>query len=122
KYTSNQIFNAPVSAATGFTQKAINAGKITNKGHEFLVGITPLQTDGGFTWNSTFTYGRNKSRITELAPGVTTLLLGTARTVRLEARLDRPYGAIMGNAWARDAQGRLLLSGGYPYAEKTDQS
>ena len=122
KYTSNQIFNAPVSTTSGFTQKAINAGKITNKGHEFLVGITPLQTDGGFTWNSTFTYGRNKSRITELAPGVTTLVLGTAHTVQLEARLDRPYGAIMGNAWARDAQGRLLLSGGYPYAEKTDNT
>jgi TonB-linked SusC/RagA family outer membrane protein len=122
KYTRNQIFNAPVSTTTGFTVKSINAGKITNKGHEFLLGITPIQTDGGFNWNSTFTYGRNKSRITELAPGVTTLLLGNAHATRLEARLDRPYGAIMGNAWARDAQGRLLLKDGFPYAEKTDNS
>ncbi len=119
KYTKNQIFNAPVSQATGFVQKSINAGKITNKGQEFLLGITPIQTDGGVTWNSTFNYGRNVSRIAELAPGVTTLLLGTAHATRLEARLDRPYGAIIGNAWARDENGNLLTKDGLPFADNT---
>ena len=119
KYTRDQIFNAPVSQTTGFTVKSINAGKITNKGHEFLLGITPLQTDGGFTWNSTFNYGRNKSRVAELAPGVTTLLLGSLFQARVEARLDEPYGALMGRAWARDTQGRLLLQNGFPYAATT---
>jgi TonB-linked SusC/RagA family outer membrane protein len=119
KYTSNQIFSAPVSTATGFTAKSINAGKITNKGHEFILGITPVQTAGGFSWNSSFNYGRNKSNITELAPGVSTLLLTSLFSARVEARLDRPYGAIMGRAWARDAQGRLLLNGGLPYAATT---
>lgn len=119
KYTKNQIFNAPVSPTTGFTVKAINAGKITNKGHEFLLGVTPVQTDAGLNWTSTFNYGRNKSRITELAPGVTTLLLGNAHQARVEARLDLPYGAIMGRAYARDDQGRLLLEDGMPYAATT---
>jgi len=122
KYTRNQIFSAPVSQTTGFTTKAINAGKITNKGQEFLLDITPVQTDGGLAWNTAFNYGRNKSLIAELAPGVTTLLLGTAHATRVEARLDRPYGAIMGNAWARDAQGRLLTKNGLPYAENSAQS
>jgi len=117
KYTSNQIFNAPVSNTTGFTVKSINAGKITNKGIDFLVGFTPIQANNGVTWNSTFTYGRNKSRITELAPGVTTLLLGSLFSARVEARLDKPYGALMGRAWARDsASGQLLLKDGLPYA------
>ncbi len=119
KYTTNQIFSAPVSQTTGFTTKAINAGKITNKGQEFILAVTPVQTDGGFSWNSAFNYGHNKSLIAELAPGVTTLLLGTAHATRLEARLDHPYGAIMGNAWARDAQGNLLLKKGLPYAAST---
>lgn len=122
KYTKNQIFNAPVSNATGFTQKSINAGKITNKGTEFLLGITPVQTAGGTAWTSTFNYGRNVSRIAELAPGVTTLLLGTAHATRLEARLDEPYGAIVGNAWARDAQGNLLTRDGLPFADNTNMS
>lgn len=114
KSTKNQIFNAPITATTGFTSKSINAGSISNKGQEFLLGVTPVQTDGGFTWNSLFNYGRNKSRITELAPGIKTLALGSLFTARLEARLDKPYGAIMGNSWLRDAQGNLLLKNGLP--------
>jgi len=114
KHTENQIFNAPITATTGFTSKSINAGNISNKGQEFLLGVTPVQTAGGFTWNSLFNYGRNKSRITELAPGITTLALGSLFTARLEARLNKPYGAIMGNSWLRDAQGNLLLKSGLP--------
>jgi TonB-linked SusC/RagA family outer membrane protein len=114
KRTENQIFNAPITATTGFTSKSINAGNISNKGQEFLLGVTPVQTDGGFSWNTIFNYGRNKSRITELAPGIKTLALGSLFTARLEARLDKPYGAIMGNSWLRDAQGNLLLKKGLP--------
>jgi TonB-linked SusC/RagA family outer membrane protein len=122
KYTKNQIFNAPVSNATGFTQKSINAGKITNKGTEFLLGITPIQTDAGMSWNTTFNYGRNVSKLAELAPGVTKLLLGNAHATRLEARLGEPFGAIVGNAWARDANGNLLTRDGLPFADNTAMS
>ena len=114
KRTENQIFNAPITATTGFTSKSINAGNISNKGQEFLLGVTPVQTAGGFSWNSIFNYGRNKSRITELAPGIKTLALGSLFSARLEARLNKPYGAIMGNSWLRDAQGNLLLNKGLP--------
>ncbi|HEY8831413.1 MAG TPA: SusC/RagA family TonB-linked outer membrane protein [Gemmatimonadaceae bacterium] len=114
KNTENQIFNAPITATTGFTSKSINAGNISNKGQEFLLGVTPIQTDAGFSWNSIFNYGRNKSRITALAPGIKTLALGSLFTARLEARLDKPYGAIMGNSWLRDANGNLLLKNGLP--------
>jgi TonB-linked SusC/RagA family outer membrane protein len=120
KYTKNQIFNAPVSTTTGFSSKSINAGKITNKGVDFLLGVTPVQTEGGVSWNSTFNFGKNKSRITELAPGVSSLLLGSLFGARVEARLDRPYGAIMGRAFARDsATGQLLLKNGLPFAQST---
>jgi TonB-linked SusC/RagA family outer membrane protein len=114
KYTTNQIFNAPVSATTGFTTKSINAGEISNKGQEFLLGVTPIQTASGFSWNSMFNYGRNKSKITDLAPGVQTLGLGSLFSARLEARLNQPYGAIMGNSWLRDNNGNLLLKAGLP--------
>jgi TonB-linked SusC/RagA family outer membrane protein len=120
KYTRNQIFNAPVSNTTGFTVKSINAGKITNKGIEFILGVTPIQLDNGLSWNTSFNYGHNKSKVAELAPGVSTLLLGSLFSSRVEARLDRPYGALMGNNWARDSvSGKLLLQDGLPYAATT---
>ncbi len=117
KYTRNQIFNAPVSTASGFTAKSINAGKITNNGFEMLLNVTPIQTSNGFAWNSTFNYSKNKSRVTELAPGVTTLLLGSLWNGRIEARLDKPYGAIYGKGFKHDsATGQLLLADGLPQA------
>jgi TonB-linked outer membrane protein, SusC/RagA family len=120
KYTKNQIFSAPVSNASGFTAKSINAGKITNNGFEMLLNLTPIQTLSGFSWNSTINYSKNTSRVTELAPGVSTLLLGSLWNGRIEARLDKPYGAIFGKGFMRDsATGQLLLSGGLPQATAT---
>jgi TonB-linked SusC/RagA family outer membrane protein len=119
KYTKNQIFNAPISPTSGFSSKSINAGKITNKGFEMLVGFTPIQLENGFTWNSTFNYSRNKSMVTELAPGVSTLLLGSLWNGRIEARLGQPYGAIYGKGFQKDSSGNLLLSGGLPQPTAT---
>ncbi len=116
KYTKNQIYNPPISNASGYVVKTINAGKITNKGFEALVGITPLQLANGFTWNSTFNYGRNKSVVTELAPGITTLLLGSLWNGRIEARPGQPYGAIYGKGFKKDAQGNILLRNGFTQA------
>jgi TonB-linked SusC/RagA family outer membrane protein len=120
RYTRNQIFNAPVSTASGFSAKAVNAGKITNNGFEVLLGLTPISTSSGFSWNSTVNYSRNKSMVTELAPGVTTLLLGSLWNGRIEARLNQPYGAIYGKGFQHDsATGELLLSGGVPQPTAT---
>lgn len=120
KFTQNQIFSAPVSNTSGFSAKSINAGKITNNGFEMLVNLIPIQMSNGFSWNSTLNYSKNKSRVTELAPGVSTLLLGSLWNGRIEARLDKPYGAIFGKGFLKDsATGQLLLSGGLPQATAT---
>jgi TonB-linked SusC/RagA family outer membrane protein len=114
KFTQNQIFNAPISPTSGFSSKAINAGKISNKGVEALLGITPVQLDNGFTWNTSFNYGHNQSKVTELAPGVSTILLGSQWNGRIEARLGEPYGAIFGKGFQKDSAGNVLLFGGLP--------
>ncbi len=119
KYTKNQIYSPPISTSSGYVNKTFNAGKITNKGFEALVGVTPIQLDNGFTWNSTFNYGRNKSMVTELAPGINTLLLGSEWNGRIEARLGQPYGAIYGKGFQKDANGNLLLRNGFTQATAT---
>jgi TonB-linked SusC/RagA family outer membrane protein len=120
KYTKNQIFSAPVSTASGFTAKNVNAGKITNNGFEMLLSLTPIQIDNGFNWNSTFNYSRNTSEVSELAPGVSTLLLGSLWNGRIEARQGKPYGAIYGKGFQHDsATGALLLDGGLPMPTAT---
>ncbi|HUR00375.1 MAG TPA: SusC/RagA family TonB-linked outer membrane protein [Gemmatimonadaceae bacterium] len=117
KATLNQIFSIPVSPASGFVSKSVNAGEIDNKGIDFLLGVTPLQMDNGFGWTSTFNYARNKSMVKELAPGIDTYVIGTSWYTNIEARAGEPYGAIFGYAFARDeATGKILTQDGITVA------
>jgi TonB-linked SusC/RagA family outer membrane protein len=115
KRTRNQIFNVPISNASGFAAQAINAGLVTNKGFEALVGITPIDR-GNFRWTTTFNYGHNDSKVVELTEGVETVLLGGGLfgEAQLEARVGLPLGAIMGTEFERDEDGNLITYGGYP--------
>ncbi|MEO7367671.1 MAG: TonB-dependent receptor, partial [Gemmatimonadaceae bacterium] len=113
KATRNQIFTIPVSPTSGFQSKAVNAGKISNKGIDFLLGVTPLRTAGGFEWTSTFNYSRNKSLVDQLAPGIKTFVIGESWYTNIEAREGQPYGSIFGNAFDRDsATGKIFTDGG----------
>ncbi|MFL5464168.1 MAG: SusC/RagA family TonB-linked outer membrane protein [Gemmatimonadaceae bacterium] len=117
KSTRDQIFTIPVSPASGFTLKAVNAGEITNKGIDFLLGVTPVQLASGFEWNSTFNYSRNKSMVVQLAEGIDRFILGTSWDTNIEARKGEPYGAIWGFGWEHDsATGKIYTQDGYPVA------
>jgi TonB-linked SusC/RagA family outer membrane protein len=115
KATRNQIFTIPVSPASGYTLKAVNAGKISNKGIDFLLGVTPVQLANGFEWTSTFNYSRNKSMVDELAPGISTFIIGSSWNTNIEARAGQPYGSIYGYGFEHDsATGKIMTDGGYP--------
>ncbi|GLC26033.1 SusC/RagA family TonB-linked outer membrane protein [Roseisolibacter agri] len=121
RYTKNQIFNVTISPASGFTSKAINAGRLSNKGVEALLSVIPIRQQGGLTWTSTFNYGRNRNRVDELTEGVSSITLsqGLFGDIAVENRLGEPAGVIRTYALARDEQGRLITSGGLPVHDDT---
>ncbi|HET9636011.1 MAG TPA: SusC/RagA family TonB-linked outer membrane protein [Gemmatimonadaceae bacterium] len=114
KSTTNQIVNLTVSPASGFQTQVANLGRIDNKGFEALFDVTPLQTAGGFQWNTTFNYSKNNSKVVTLAPGVDTYVIYSDWYQNLEARVGQPYGVIYGYTYARDDKGNLLLHDGLP--------
>ena len=118
KSTHDQIFNVQVSPASGFTSKWINAGEINNRGIEALLTLTPVQVPEGIRWTSTLNFARNRSKVVDLAPGVSTIVLGNGLfgDVTIEARKGEPYGTIRGNPFARDSAGNILTDGGLPIA------
>ncbi|HVH13079.1 MAG TPA: SusC/RagA family TonB-linked outer membrane protein [Longimicrobium sp.] len=123
KSTRDQIFTVPISPTSGFSHQAINAGEVTNKGVEALVGLTPIERDN-FSWTTTFNWARNRSQVKELAPGVDTYIIGSGLFAdsRLEARVDKPLGAIYGTVFARDEEtGQLLTDGGLPFSDGSFQ-
>ncbi|PYQ68757.1 MAG: hypothetical protein DMG01_30285 [Acidobacteria bacterium] len=116
KSTRDQIFNVQIPPTSGFTSKFINAGEISNRGIEALLTVTPLQVPSGITWTSTFNCPHNHSDVVDLAPGVSTIVLGQGLfgDVNIEARKGEPYGTIRGNKFLRDSAGNILTSGGLP--------
>ncbi|HEX5437859.1 MAG TPA: SusC/RagA family TonB-linked outer membrane protein [Gemmatimonadaceae bacterium] len=115
KQTKNQILNLVVSPASGFNTQSINAGQIQNKGMEATLTATPVITQSGFTWTTTFNFAQNRSKVVALYPGLKTVVLGGDWSANIEARAGEPYGTIFGNTYLRDsATGELLLHNGLP--------
>ena len=109
--TFNQIFAVPVSTATGYTSKFLNAGNITNKGVELSVFATPVQSRD-FSWTINLNWTRNRNEVTELAPGIDAIVLGSFQGgISLVAALGKPYGMIRGTDFVYDsASGQPIIS------------
>ncbi len=116
KISRDQIIPLTIAPATGFTQTVINAGQISNKGFEMSVSAKPIKMANGFMWSTTVNYNKNKSRVDELAEGLSVITIpGGTWSTALQARVGQPYGSLFGPAFKRDsASGELLLSGGFP--------
>lgn len=114
KETKNQILNLVIPPTSGYSTQAINAGQISNKGFEATLGVTPLRSDNGLNWTSTFNYASNKSRVIALTPGLTTVVLGTQRSASVVATVGKPYGELTGYTFLRDSAGNLLTENGMP--------
>lgn len=107
--TENQIFGVPVSNATGYSTKLINAGQIDNSGVEFSVNGRIIETQD-FMWNLGINASQNRSKVVELAPGVGTHILASSANVLLQASPGEPYGNLYSFVPMRTEDGRLLLS------------
>ena len=114
KQTKNQILNLVIPPTSGYFTQAINAGQISNKGFEASLAVTPLRSDNGFNWTSSFNYASNKSNVVALAPGLTTVVLGTQRSASVTATVGQPYGQLTGYTFLRDSAGNLLTQNGTP--------
>lgn len=115
--TRNQILNATVSSASGFTSKAINAGLIENHGVEMLLSVVPVRMANGFEWTSAFNYAHNTNNVTELAPLINSITLGSGlfADARVVAAVGQPYGQIMARGYQRDSvTGAIMTSSGRP--------
>ena len=109
----NQIVSVPISGASGYTSKIINAGRIDNKGFEVLLTVTPVKLSD-FRWDVTFNWSKNMNEVVELAPGIEQFVLGTYWDMQLIAAPGKPYGVLLGYDYERDPQGNIIFIDGLP--------
>ncbi|MBZ4189182.1 SusC/RagA family TonB-linked outer membrane protein [Niabella beijingensis] len=115
----DQILKVDVTAATGYNQKLMNAGKINNKGIEVQLGVIPVKNDN-FQWNIDLNYAANRSRvlILDYEKRLQNYVLGSYRSVQVLASVGQPYGTLFGNAYLRDASGNIVVNNsGIPLAD-----
>jgi TonB-linked SusC/RagA family outer membrane protein len=92
----DQIFGVPVSRATGFQKKILNAGEIENQGVELSLSGNPIRTED-FSWTAMVNWTRNRNEVVSLEDGIETLQLGDFQGgVTLNAEVGQPYGVIYG--------------------------
>lgn len=104
----------PVSAGSGYTSTILNAGTMQTKGFEFLLNATPVRS-GKFAWDATFNFTRIRSIVTQINGGLDRVQIGTSWAV-----VGQRYGTLIGNQYARNEQGQLLINDqGLPYIGNT---
>ena len=59
--TTDDILDANISRASGFTTTTVNLGKLSNKGIEVLLTGKPLK--GAITWDVSLNFAKNKSKV-----------------------------------------------------------
>lgn len=120
KITRNQIFALAMAGEIGYSSANVNAGQMSNHGIEAQLNLKTLELKNGFTWRTVFNYTRNRNKVDQLAPGLSTIILARQWSTNIEARAGEPYGVIFGRVWQRDSvTGKQLTADGLPLASST---
>ena len=117
-FTTNQILPAAISNASGYASVIINAGRVNNSGLEIVLNGTPVKTASGFIWDISANFARNRSKVVELAPGVETHTILSSDAGNIEARVDAPFGNIIGFATRKAPDGQLIVGSNGAYVRE----
>ena len=116
KNSFNQILDLSANQESGVGARKINAGNIQNQGIELLITAQPIRSKN-LNWNMTYNFTRNRNKIIELYPGVTSkqLELGFGADVAAYAYPGKAYGILttgygFATYQAKDASGNNISS------------
>ena len=119
--TSDQIINAPIDPSSGFQFIRTNVGKITNKGFEFLIGGTPIQTDS-FSWDTSVNFSKNESVLESFVDGVDAFVFTGRDNFSVKTKVGGNYGDLWGNNFTYDANGKMIVgANGLPIASTEEE-
>lgn len=109
KATTNQIVPVRVSGATGFDYKNVNAGKMTNKGFEFMVNATAIKTKS-FMWDINLNIATLQNKVVDIAEGLDYLTLGPSLfKIQSGAFRGQSYPIIYGTDYVYDEKGNKVV-------------
>ena len=88
----DQILNTTLPASSGGESILMNVGELSNKGVEFSMYMTPIQTKD-WTWDINFNLSHNSNKVTKLAEGLDVLKhFDSDGAIRLVSHVGEPMG------------------------------
>lgn len=107
--TTQQIVSVSVPMATGYAGNQINAGKLTNKGVEIMLGLTPLKFQD-FKWDINMNFAKNKQIVNEITEELSSYnLTASIDNIIVGAEVGESFG-LYGTTWARDESGNYIIN------------
>jgi TonB-linked SusC/RagA family outer membrane protein len=113
KNTVDEILNVDISNTSGYSTKKVNVGRLRNQGIETLLTLVPVRTQN-FSWESSFNYTYNISKVLQLAEGQTRLDVSAGQEWigKISEEVGMPLGSLRGTTYVRNAAGQIVTSGG----------
>lgn len=120
KDVKDLILGRTLAPSTGFNNRFLNIGTMTNKGFEFLIKAVPVQ-NRSLTWITTVNYTNNKNTVNGVeGNGVLPFAGGFGQVAAVNGYA---LGAFYATFFARNSDGTLLLTpGGLPQRERGTQT
>jgi TonB-linked SusC/RagA family outer membrane protein len=107
----NQLLTIQLPPASGYANQYINAGNIQNQGFELVANGFPVRNKD-FTWEVALNFAVNDNKIIELSDEIKSTPLGGGfgRSATPIVKEGGSYGDLVGQTWARDAKGSLMVT------------
>jgi TonB-linked SusC/RagA family outer membrane protein len=116
--TKNQILSRIIDRSSGYTTAVINAGQINNKGIEFTLNATPVQTTN-FKWSTSIIYSSNKNTIVNLPDSNVVLYKGPQGGTEIIAKPGGSMGDLYGIGFERSPDGQVVYDPTTGFAKLT---
>ncbi|HUH33110.1 MAG TPA: SusC/RagA family TonB-linked outer membrane protein [Daejeonella sp.] len=109
KTSDNQILPIDAAPSSGYKFLIVNFGKVRNKGIEFALNSTPVQSTD-FRWDLNYVFARNRNKVLELPAGLNQIEIESAYDAKLLAKVGQPLGVFEASVPKLDPQGRIIVN------------
>lgn len=104
----DQIFEIPISGSTGYQSMVANGGKIHTNTHELTLSVNPVKTKN-LNWDFAFNFSKIDNYVDELAPGVSSIMLGGFVDPQVRAGIGDKFPVIYGSSFLRNEAGQIVV-------------
>jgi hypothetical protein len=123
----NQIVEIPISSASGYATRYINAGEIRNYGVEMILSFAPVRQANRLQWDGRINISANRSRVEKISDTYDRYVYSWAAIysdqdarVYAIAREGEPMGDLYGTGFRRTEEGAVIVDAtGLPVADPT---